>query len=170
LIVARFRLGKSLSSWACCLEQNGISMRHGILKSLGPAAVAALLVGCGGGVSLETVAGKVTLDGAPLPGATLMLVSTNAPTTADADPNVKGPFLGKTDDQGQFEMGPISNPGGGVPAGAYTLTIKTAHVESADETTVAPPERVPPPHSTTGVDFEVPDGGTSDANFEFKSK
>lgn len=58
------------------------------------------LAGCGNGVSYETVSGKVTLDGAPLPNAKLMLVSKNAPNTADADPNATGPFIATTDDQG----------------------------------------------------------------------
>lgn len=125
--------------------------------------------GCGGGVSYETVSGKVTLDGAPLPATRLMLVSKNAPNTGDADPNVKGPFMGTTDEQGQFEMGSIGDPGGGVPAGAYTLTITTVWAESVTETTVMPPEKVPPPHST-GVDFEVPAGGNDAAHFELTSK
>jgi hypothetical protein len=133
------------------------------------AALLVTVVGCGGGVSFETVSGKVTLDGAPLPAATLMLVPTNPPTDPEADPKSKGPFLGKTDDQGQFSMGSIDDPGGGVPAGSYRLTMTTAHVEGADETTVFPPEKVPQPYPS-GVDFEVPDGGTSDANFDLKSK
>lgn len=129
----------------------------------------AVLGGCGGGVDLEAVSGKVTLDGAPLPDATLMLVPNPPPTTADADPRAKGPYVARTDSAGQFALGPISEPGGGVPAGTYTLTITTAHVESYDENTVVPPERVPPPYPS-GVDFEVPDGGTSEATFDFSSK
>lgn len=144
-------------------------MRRRALKPVVIAVLAAMLAGCHGGVDLETVSGKVTLDGAPLPNATLMLVSTSPPTKANTDPKLKGPFLGKTDDQGEFSMGPIGNPGGGVPAGAYKLTITTAHVEGADENTVAPPERVPQPYPQ-GIDFEVPDGGKTDANFELKSK
>jgi hypothetical protein len=139
-----------------------------MLSRIGAFALISMLAGCGG-VSLETVSGKVTLDGAPLPAAKLLLVPKNAATSPDADPNAKGPFLGVTDDQGNFELGPIGDEGGGVPAGAYMLTITTAWAVNADETTPAPPQKVPPPHST-GVDFEVPDGGTDAANFDLKSK
>jgi hypothetical protein len=144
-------------------------MRYRSTQTLGALALFATIAGCGSSVSYETVFGKVTLDGAPLPMAKVMLVSKNAPNTGDADPNVKGPFIGTTDDQGQFELGSIDDPGGGVPAGAYTLTMTTAWLESATETSVAPPQKVPPPYSD-GVDFEVPDGGTDAANFDLKSK
>jgi hypothetical protein len=141
-----------------------VRLRSGI----GALALIVMIAGCGG-VSLDTVSGKVTLDGAPLPGAKVLLVSKNASPSADADPNLKGPFLGVTDDQGQFDLGPIGQPGGGVPPGAYTLTITTAWLENVTETSVTPPQKVPAPHST-GVDFEVPDGGKTDANFDLKSK
>jgi hypothetical protein len=133
---------------------------HSRLLPLGALAVCALVsMGCGGGS--ETVSGKVTLDGAPLPAAYLTLVP--------KDRKVKGPFIAKTDEQGQFAFGSIEEPGSGAPAGAYTLSITTAHSEAADEDTPPPPQRVPPPHST-GIDFEVPEGGKSDANFELRSK
>jgi hypothetical protein len=105
--------------------------------------------GCGGDGS-ETASGKVTLNGAPLPAVYLSLIPKN--------PKVKGPFIAKTDDQGQFSFGTIDEPGSGVPAGAYTLSMTTAHSEMADESTPTPPQKIPPPHST-GVDFEVPAGG-----------
>jgi hypothetical protein len=139
------------------------------LKALVAAAFGALLLGCGDGADLETVSGTVTLDGAPLAGAKLTLVRNPPPTTANTDPRVDGPFLGETNDQGQFTMGPIGDPGGGAPAGAFTLRITTAFAETFDENTVVPPERVPAPYPA-GVDFEVPDGGKTDANFDLKSK
>jgi hypothetical protein len=143
-------------------------MRDCLLSRFGAFALILMLIGCGG-VSRETVSGKVTLDGAPLPGAKLLLVAKDAPRTAAADPSVTGPFLGVTNDQGEFELGPIGQEGGGVPAGAYTLTITTAWLDGGDEMSVTPPQKVPPPHST-GVDFELPDGGTDAANFDLKSK
>jgi hypothetical protein len=131
------------------------------LFSLGMLAGCALIsAGCSGGGS-ETASGKVTLDGAPLPAVYLSLIPKN--------PEVKGPFIARTDDQGQFSFGTIDKPESGVPAGAYTLSMTTAHNEVADEGTPTPPQKIPPPHST-GIDFEVLAGGTSDANFELKSK
>jgi hypothetical protein len=125
-----------------------------------------MVAGCSGPASPQTVSGKVTLDGAPLPAASLTMVPKDESIT---DPAIRGPFVGKTDDQGEFSIGPINEPGGGAPAGAYKLTITTAFVEAFDENSVVPAERIPEPHRS-GVDFEVPAGGTSDANFELKSK
>jgi len=82
---------------------------------LGALALCALVsMGCGGA---ETVSGRVTLDGAPLPAAYLTLVP--------KDPKVKGPFIAKTDEQGQFAFGSIEEPGSGAPAGALTTRINT---------------------------------------------
>ncbi|HMP08126.1 MAG TPA: hypothetical protein PJ982_17395, partial [Lacipirellulaceae bacterium] len=95
---------------------------HGrLLICLGAVALVSMFAGCGG-VRLETVSGKVTLDGAPLPAAKAFLVPKNPPIGAGADPNAKGPYLGITNDQGQFEIGPVDRAGGGAPPGAYTLT------------------------------------------------
>lgn len=122
---------------------------------------AAVLAGCGGGSGSETVSGKVTLDGAPLPNARVMLIP--------VDTAIKGPFLAVTDGQGAYSIGPIGEPGGGAPAGAYRLTIGTAFTSGGDENAVPPPERVPTPYPQ-GVDFEVPAGGKSDANFDLTSR
>jgi hypothetical protein len=137
------------------------------LTRISALALMALIAGCGG-ASRETVSGKVTLDGAPLPKAKVLLVAKNPPQN-NSDPNAKGPYIGVTDDQGQFEVGPVGDTGGGVPPGAYTLTITTAWLDGGDEMSVTPPQKVPAPHST-GVDFEVPAGGTDAANFDLKSK
>jgi hypothetical protein len=142
-------------------------MHHRSLKAGSVAALMAIVVGCGGAARLETVSGKVTLDGSPLPAATLLLVPVNLPT--DADAKAKGPFIAKTDDQGEFTFGATDNPGGGVPAGAYRLVMTTTQVEGANEDTVLPPEKVPAPYPA-GVDYEVPAGGTDAANFDLKSK
>jgi hypothetical protein len=107
------------------------------------------------------VSGTVTLDGAPLPDAYLSL--------GHKDPTLKDRYSGKTDASGRFNMGSLEQPGGGVPAGDYTLSITTAYSPLADEFHPAPPEKIPAPHAT-GIDFEVPAGGTTEANFDLKSK
>lgn len=135
-------------------------------KVLAVILCAVVVAGCGGPASPQTVSGKITLDGAPLAAASLTMVPQDA---SIKDPAFRGPFVGKTDDQGEFSIGPIGEPGGGAPAGAYKLTISTAFVEAFDENSIVPPERVPEPHRS-GVDFEVPAGGTSEANFDLKSK
>jgi hypothetical protein len=123
-------------------------------------------VGCGG-ASYENVKGKVTLDGAPLSGAHVSIAPKDA--AAVTDPALKGPFVGVTDADGYFELGPGDKPGGGAPSGAYTLGI-TTKTSSGDESAPPPIERVPAPYSSGGVDFEVPAGGVTDAKFDLTSK
>jgi hypothetical protein len=127
-----------------------------------------VLVGCGGGASLQPVEGKVTLDGAPLARAWVSLVPKDAAALKDKD--LQGPFVGEADEQGMFKLGPPGRPGEGAPAGEYTLAITTKHNASGDETAPPPVEKAPPPYSSPGVDFTVPAGGKTDANFDLKSK
>jgi hypothetical protein len=131
---------------------------------VGLALCASAVVGCGG-AGKETVAGKITLDGAPLTNARITLL----PQDVGNDPKLNLPYVGSTDDQGHFSLGPLDSPAGGVPPGAYRLSITTAYTTDTRDNAVAPPERVPQPYSS-GVDFTVPDGGASDANFDLKSK
>lgn len=133
---------------------------------LAAAACVTLLGGCGGGGSSNPVSGKVTLDGAPLVGARVMLY----PKERSAPGMENAPFIGKTDGDGQFSVGPLGKPGEGAAVGEYTLTISTGYTEDSTEGAPVPPEKVRPPHSTTGVDFTVPDGGATDANFDLTSK
>jgi hypothetical protein len=119
-----------------------------------------VISGCGG-PGAESVSGTVTLDGAPLTGARLTAVPSN--------PEIKGPFIATTDSQGHYALGPIGDPGGGLPPGDYRLSITTAFNETVDEMTAAPPERAPAPYPA-GVDFTVTAGGQTDANFDLKSK
>ena len=124
--------------------------------------------GCGGGPSLVSVEGTVTLDGAPLSGAHVAITPTNVAELKDL--KSKLPYVGTTDAQGHFSLGGIEDPEGGAPAGPYTLTISTAQDTTGDETAPDPVEKVPPPHSSPGVDFQVPEDGVTDANFPLTSK
>jgi hypothetical protein len=119
----------------------------------------AALVGCGGGSGSETVQGTVTLDGAPLPQVYLTLVPN--------DKEIKGPFTGQTDEQGRFTMGPMDNPGGGAPPGAYQLTLTTSRSDGL-ETSVPTSERVP--EDQVLRDLEIPEGGLPDLKIELESK
>jgi hypothetical protein len=130
-------------------------------------AILALASGGCGGLSSKSVEGTVTLDGAPLKGAHVSIAPKDP--NAAKDKKLQGPFVGDTDDQGHFALGPVGKAGGGAPAGAYTLGI-TTKIGTGDETAKPPVERVPAPHSSTGVDFEVPAGGVTDAKFDLISK
>ena len=114
-----------------------------------------------GGGGSETVEGTVTLDGKPVPGAYLTLVTN--------DKSLGGPYTGKTDEQGQFAMGPLGDAGAGVPAGVYELTITTAHSDDAgSETAVIPQELIPAKARVQTL--EVPQGGLPSFNLQLSSK
>jgi hypothetical protein len=121
------------------------------------ACCALVALGCGGGGS-EPVQGTVTLDGAALPNAYL--------TLAPKDQAIKGPFVGETDDQGHFTLGPMDTPAGGAPPGEYQLAITTSRSDGM-ETSVPTPERVPAGQRVR--DIEVPDGGLPDLKIELQS-
>jgi hypothetical protein len=115
-------------------------------------------LGCGGGAGRETVKGTVLLDGAPLAECYLTLAPKNA--------EIKGPFVGKTDAQGHFTLGPIDDPDGGAPPGEYQLAMTTSHSDGM-ETSVPTPERVPA--NARVRDLEVPEGGLPDLKLDLSS-
>jgi hypothetical protein len=112
---------------------------------------------------LEPVDGTVTLDGRPLAAAYVLF----QPATRE----IKGPFVGKTDEQGQFSMGPVGEAGRGVPAGAYRVSFTTAHSDQPlPEGTKPPPERVPAKYRDASMEFQTPEGGTREAKFVLESR
>jgi hypothetical protein len=87
----------------------------------------------------------------------------------EADPANPVRFIGLTDANGRFVMRSDEGKSDGMPAGKYRVTLMTAVAGiDADETTPLPPERVPAKYRNQ--EFEVPAGGTTEANFELKSR
>lgn len=124
-------------------------------------AVAALLSAAGCGPRAAGVTGRVTLDGKPLPRARVVLMAAQGRSAADY-------YIAETDADGRFALGPIGNMGAGVKPGPYRLSLTTAFSTTGDDTAPVPRELVPPPHST-GIDYEIPSGGTAAMNIELKS-
>jgi hypothetical protein len=124
--------------------------------------VLSLVVSCGcqEGTSVE---GRVTVDGAPLEGVHVAFFpegrSVNDPTL----------FRGVTDADGRYTLrNPVENKTG-APAGRYRVSLTTAVAgPNDDETTPLPPERVPA--KFRNQKYEVPEGGTNQANFDLKSR
>ncbi len=77
----------------------------------------ALLVGCGSGLNVQKVTGKVTLDGTPIPGATVSFSPTDA----------KGHgATGKTDDNGVYTLTDTRSDavaGSGTEVGSYEVAV-----------------------------------------------
>src|SRR5262245_19378333 len=77
----------------------------------------ACIGGCNSNTRLVPFEGKVTLDNKPLADATVLLSSTRG--------NGPGPFVGTTDKDGAFALGPVGKAGAGAVAGSYTVMITT---------------------------------------------
>jgi hypothetical protein len=118
-------------------------------------------MGCGGSGGLAPVEGKVTLNGKPLSGASVML--------SQSRPNTPGPFTGETDAEGRFKLGPLESAGGGAAAGEYLVFITTVKQPPGGMEDTPPPtkrEIVPAAYRDGSTRFTVPEGGTPDANFD----
>jgi hypothetical protein len=134
-------------------------------STIGVVLMLCACLGCNGGANNHPVEGKVTLDGRPLEQVHLIFYPVKA------DPANPARFIGLTDANGHFVMRSDEGKSEGMPAGRYRVSLTTAiaGVES-DETTPLPPERVPAKYRDGKLEFEVPEGGTKQANFDLKSR
>ena len=125
-----------------------------------------LLGGCGGddGPEMGDVTGLVTLDGQPLPKASVRFVPENA-----------SPSIGITDDEGRYELQYSSSRNGAI-VGMHTVRISTHRNAGEDDDgnrTPAVPEKVPAEYNTGAA--ENPDmkrevkPDANEINFELKS-
>jgi hypothetical protein len=124
--------------------------------------VAQASTGCTGLGGTVPVEGKVTLDKKPLANATVMF----APTKA----NSPGPFVGTTDDQGQFKLGLLDTSRAGAAVGGYNVIIATVKSDPNENSIQAKKEIVPAEYRNGSKKYEVPPGGTKEANFDMKSR
>src|SRR5688572_136090 len=116
------------------------------------AALCLLLAGCGSKTS--SVSGTVTLDGKPLPDATIQFVPDGAGRDA----------TGQTDKNGYFSMSTFK-PGDGVVAGNYKVVVspplgevdKTVHATSGDAMNAPAPKPVAKKASTFPEKYTRPD-------------
>ena len=122
----------------------------------------AVAAGCTGG-GLVPVEGTVTLDQKPLAGVHVIFF----PVGADVnDPTM---FSGLTDESGHYVMHSRGGGPEGVAPGNYRVALTTAVAGPTDtETTPLPPERVPAKYRNS--EFEVPEGGTTEADFDLKTR
>jgi hypothetical protein len=121
-----------------------------------------LSVGCGSIRGHVPVEGKVSLDGKPLVDATVMFTPTRA--------NQPGPFVGATDAEGKFTLRDSENSHAGVAAGEYSVIIATVKSDPKDESPPTKKEIVPAEYRSGTKKFEVPRDGTTEANFDMKSR
>lgn len=139
----------------------GVSRRVWLGRAL---LVGALLYsgGCSSDSDIGRVEGTVTLDGEPLPNATVVFVQGQG-----------RPAGGITDEQGHYVLNYAGGRKGALP-GLNRVRITTAQgpSETADGTPVPPvPERIPTQFNTEStLEFEVVAGQVNVANFDLVSK
>ena len=130
-------------------------------------------IGCGPKQPrVAKVSGRVTLDGKPLPKASV----TFAPMTTKGNPNPGPTAQGMTDDEGRYQVSiDVSTPGAVV--GKCRIYISTRLSDPAiDERDAGGPirslprDKVPAKYNqATELEFDVPPAGTDQANFDLTS-
>jgi hypothetical protein len=123
--------------------------------------LALLLAGCGGGYA--PVSGRVTLDGQPAQGVRVSFVPVFDSTTESASNS-----SGLTDAEGRYTLRAINPPGNGAVAGKHRVFLTKLGTSAPG---APPPELLPERYNTASeLEFQVPAGGTSAANFGLQSK
>jgi hypothetical protein len=118
--------------------------------------------GCGKSSLSVPVEGVVTLDGAPLANADVVIHPLKA--------TGPGPFRGTTDSEGRFKLGSVDNDGGGAEPGMYRLSITTVKAVGDETTPQTQKEVVPQQYRDGTMQIEIPKEGTLAANFDLKSR
>jgi len=126
-----------------------------------PAFLFVFLIGCG--ESAVPVSGKVMLDKKPLANATVtftpMATGQNAGTSS----------IGTTNGEGEFSLSFVTGTTKGAVIGKHKVSISAMEGESNEPAGAAPKprvDRVPAEYNiNSGLTFDVPAGGTKEANF-----
>jgi hypothetical protein len=124
------------------------------------------LAGCGSS-QFAPVSGTVTLDGKPIPNASVNFQPADSKDSALAS-------SGKTDANGRYKLRVVMNNASGAVRGRHRVSISTLQEE--DPTKDLPPGKqrpkdpIPARYNTrTELTFDVPAGGTSSADFALTS-
>jgi hypothetical protein len=133
-------------------------------------ALVVLATGCGGNAHKTVpVSGKVTLDGKPLADATLMFVPVSgAVSKSDPPPS----SVGTTNGDGNYTLVLNTNAKrkGAVP-GKHKVIITLGAKPAENETKRTFHKQLPSEYNrNTKLEWEVPAGGCTDADFNLKSK
>lgn len=131
------------------------------MRRLGIAGCLLWAIGCGPRVA--PVSGIVTLDGDPLPGATITF------EPLSGEPGQES--TGRTDESGSFALARISNGKPGALVGEHRVHITTISTEEyQDERSRMPKDRVPTHYQDGSLKWEVPANGSETANFDLISR
>ena len=109
--------------------------------------ICALSMGCGDKIPpLFSVTGKITYNGRPVPGATVMFfpdVKVGAKAKkGDGNQTAPNRPAGKSDDEGNYELF-WSDDHEGAPAGKYKVAVSAVEFELGDDENEVRPNKVP---------------------------
>ncbi|MDR2705671.1 MAG: carboxypeptidase-like regulatory domain-containing protein [Planctomycetaceae bacterium] len=129
-----------------------------------------LLCAVGCGQKMVSVSGTVTLDGKPIQDCRVLF---QAKRTGESEIPVVD-ASGLTNSEGQFQLSSLGEriKLGAIP-GDYVVKFGWCDPNpplSESETPTPPPYQIPQNMQLQGLPFTIPKGGTSNANFDLKSK
>ncbi|HVJ81746.1 MAG TPA: carboxypeptidase regulatory-like domain-containing protein [Planctomycetia bacterium] len=137
------------------------------------AALLGAAIGCGGGdgFKIAPVTGQVTLGGRPLEGAFVQFQPMAGGDTVNSGP----PSVGTTDADGRFALAVAQDGRKGAMVGRHRVRISTYREETvakdSDDVKIAQRELVPVKYNArTTLVFQVPEGGTTAADFGLDAK
>lgn len=144
-----------------------ISLRSLMFGLLFPVAI----YGCGGEkFPFPKVTGKVTIDGQP--GRNITLFFTPEVVSSGGGSTSLPASFGVTDSNGEFTLTTRAGTSRvGAAVGKHTVTFEGLEAIQGDQLAQMKPEdlpsaKLPKKYTNDGVEFVVPEGGTSEANFE----
>ena len=125
-----------------------------------PILIIAVCLGCGGGPELGEVTGRVTLDGQPVPGATVTFQPTDG----------RQPSTGETNENGEYTL-VFTEKQAGALVGEHTVAIETFQLgtDAAGEVDDVP-ERIPARYNISTELQETVNAGLQEINFELTSR
>jgi hypothetical protein len=126
--------------------------------------------GCGSGQNLAPVSGQVTLNGKPV----AEIAVTFQPVASEGN-NAPGPTaVGVTDSDGRYSLKPLGEPGSGATIGknvvkfSANVTVTDTSEEGLRKMKAA--VQIPPRYwADSKLEFDVPKGGSSNADFQLTS-
>jgi hypothetical protein len=133
-------------------------------------SAAFLAAGCGG-KSIVPVSGRVTFDGKPAAGVHVSF----QPMGIAGEKNPGGGSYAITDADGRFTLKMVESDAAGAVVGQHRVEVTSRLVEdNAHDTRSKPadPKAFIPPkfNRDSKLTFDVPGGGTKDANFDLTTK
>ena len=156
------------------LQQNdraitGDMLKHNLQEFVFLLGALCVVAGCNSAPGVAPVSGKVTLDGKPV--ANVHVTFQPLATAGKEDPGV-GSYA-DTDAEGKYTLLTVDADKPGAVAGKHRVecNFKNTTDDDREPRFRAPAKKLPEKYNVRSeLTFDVPSGGTTEANFDLKSK